>query len=93
MMNDPQSWYDAGELQRRRLISKRSKLGTRRAWAPRSATSVGTAALSGYRFGVISGLNVMLHRTGKRHDPEWERIALSVPYLFGRARDLLKGAR
>ena len=46
-------------------------------------------ALSGYRFGVISGLNVMLHRTGKRHDPEWERIALSVPSMFGRACDLL----
>ncbi|MBU6217421.1 MAG: hypothetical protein KGR17_12520, partial [Acidobacteria bacterium] len=46
-------------------------------------------ALSGYRFGVISGLNVMLHRTGKRHDPEWERIALSVPAMFGRAVDLL----
>jgi hypothetical protein len=30
-----------------------------------------------------------LHRTGKRHDPEWERIALSVPSMFGRACDLL----
>jgi hypothetical protein len=49
-------------------------------------------ARSGYRFGVISGLNVMLHRTGKRPDEEWERIALSVPALFGRAADLLTGA-
>jgi aminoglycoside phosphotransferase (APT) family kinase protein len=46
-------------------------------------------ALSGYRFGVISGLNVMLHRTGKRHDPEWEGIALSVPSMFERACELL----
>ena len=46
-------------------------------------------ALSGYRFGVISGLNVMLHRTGKRPDPEWERIAQSVPAMFGRACELL----
>ncbi len=46
-------------------------------------------ALSGYRFGVISGLNVMLHRTGKRPDPEWERIALSVPSMFTRACELL----
>jgi aminoglycoside phosphotransferase (APT) family kinase protein len=46
-------------------------------------------ALAGYRFGVISGLNVMLHRTGKRHDPEWERIALSVPRMFTRAVELL----
>jgi aminoglycoside phosphotransferase (APT) family kinase protein len=46
-------------------------------------------ALAGYRFGVISGLNVMLHRTGKRHDPEWERIALSVPAMFDRACELV----
>jgi hypothetical protein len=46
-------------------------------------------ALSGYRFGVISGLNVMLHRTGKRHDPEWDGIGLSVPSMFGRACALL----
>ena len=45
--------------------------------------------MAGYRFGVISGLNVMLHRTGKRHDPEWERIALSVPRMFTRAVELL----
>ena len=46
-------------------------------------------ALAGYRFGVISGLNVMLHRRGKRHDPEWEKIAPSVPFLFGCAKELL----
>jgi aminoglycoside phosphotransferase (APT) family kinase protein len=46
-------------------------------------------ALSAYRFGVISGLNVMLHRTGKRPDPEWENIARSVPSMFTRACQLL----
>lgn len=49
-------------------------------------------ALSGYRFGVISGLNVMLHRTGRRVDPEWDRVALSVPSMFRRACELLDGA-
>ncbi|MEW6296150.1 MAG: phosphotransferase family protein [Thermodesulfobacteriota bacterium] len=48
-------------------------------------------ALAGYRFGVISGFNVMLHRRGKRDDPEWEKIAPSVPLLFGRAKELLLG--
>jgi aminoglycoside phosphotransferase (APT) family kinase protein len=42
-------------------------------------------ALAGYRFGAISGMNVMLHRTGKRPDAEWERIALSVEAMFGTA--------
>jgi hypothetical protein len=46
-------------------------------------------ALSAYRFGAISGLNVMLHRTGKRRDPEWERIATSVSTMFERALELL----
>lgn len=46
-------------------------------------------ALAGYRFGVISGFNVMLHRRGKRHDPEWEVIAPSVSSLFSRAKALL----
>ena len=46
-------------------------------------------ALAGYRFGVISGFNIMLHRRGKRYDPEWERIASSVALLFGRAKEML----
>jgi len=31
----------------------------------------------------------MLHRRGKRHDPEWENIAPSVPFLFGRAKEMV----
>lgn len=46
-------------------------------------------ALAGYRFGAIACFNVMLHRRGKRHDPEWELIAPSVRTLFGRAREML----
>ncbi|MBI3302768.1 MAG: phosphotransferase family protein [Deltaproteobacteria bacterium] len=46
-------------------------------------------ALAGYRFGVISGFNIMLHRRGKRDDPEWENIAPSVPFLFGRAKEMI----
>lgn len=48
-------------------------------------------ALAGYRFGAIACFNVMLHRRGKRHDPEWELIAPSVKTLFGRAKELLLG--
>jgi aminoglycoside phosphotransferase (APT) family kinase protein len=47
-------------------------------------------ALAGYRFGVIACFNVMLHRSGKRPDPEWDNIAPSVPYLFRRAQELLE---
>ncbi len=46
-------------------------------------------AFSGYRFGVITVFNLMLHRRGKRHDPEWERIGLSAPRLFEHGLELL----
>lgn len=48
-------------------------------------------AMSCFIFGVISCLNVKLHRTGRRPDPMWDDIASSVPFLFGRAEALLSG--
>jgi aminoglycoside phosphotransferase (APT) family kinase protein len=46
-------------------------------------------AFAGYRFGVITAFNLMLHRRGKRPDPMWETIALSAPRLFERGLELL----
>lgn len=46
-------------------------------------------AFAGYRFGVITAFNLMLHRRGKRPDPTWEAIALSGPRLFERGLELL----
>jgi aminoglycoside phosphotransferase (APT) family kinase protein len=46
-------------------------------------------AFAGYRFGVITAFNLMLHRRGKRPDPTWEQIALSAPRLFERGLELL----
>jgi aminoglycoside phosphotransferase (APT) family kinase protein len=46
-------------------------------------------AFAGYRFGVITAFNLMLHRRGKHHDPSWEEIALSAPRLFERGRELI----
>ena len=48
-------------------------------------------ALAAYKFGVISGFNLYLHRTGKRPDESWEDTALSAPFLMRRALDLLNG--
>jgi aminoglycoside phosphotransferase (APT) family kinase protein len=93
MMNDPFSWHDGAPLA---VVPPFDSLVARYAEASGRAVTLDDVAwyraLSGYRFGVISGLNVMLHRTGKRPDPEWERIALSVPALFGRASELLAAA-
>jgi aminoglycoside phosphotransferase (APT) family kinase protein len=46
-------------------------------------------AFSAYRFGVITLFNHMLHRRGKRHDPMWEDMALSVPQMAERGLELL----
>jgi aminoglycoside phosphotransferase (APT) family kinase protein len=93
MMNDAASWVDGP---RPGQVPEFGDLVDR--YASASGRPLGLddlafyRALSGYRFGAIAGLNVMLHRSGKRPDPEWERIALSVSLLFGRAADLLEGA-
>jgi aminoglycoside phosphotransferase (APT) family kinase protein len=46
-------------------------------------------AFAGYRFGVITCFNLMLHRRGKRHDPLWEQTALSAPAMFEHGLELL----
>ncbi|HEY6356095.1 MAG TPA: phosphotransferase, partial [Burkholderiaceae bacterium] len=49
-------------------------------------------ALAGYRLGAIACLNVYLHRSGRRPDAVWERFALAIPTMFGRAAALLHDA-
>src|SRR5579872_5815565 len=46
-------------------------------------------AFAGYRIGVITVFNLMLHRRGKRDDPHWEDIALSAPTMFSHGLELL----
>jgi aminoglycoside phosphotransferase (APT) family kinase protein len=46
-------------------------------------------AFAGYRFGVITCFNLMLHRRGKRDDPHWEDVALSAPLMFEHGLELL----
>jgi aminoglycoside phosphotransferase (APT) family kinase protein len=46
-------------------------------------------ALAAYAFAVVIGLNLMLHRRGKRHDPLWEELAPSAPVLLRRAAEHL----
>jgi aminoglycoside phosphotransferase (APT) family kinase protein len=46
-------------------------------------------ALAAYKFAIISGFNLSLHRRGKRHDPAWEVTSLSMSPLLDRALELL----
>jgi len=46
-------------------------------------------AFAGYAFAVIIGLNLMLHRRGKRPDPHYETLAPTAPAMIARALDVL----
>ncbi|MDO8432129.1 MAG: phosphotransferase family protein [Candidatus Binatus sp.] len=46
-------------------------------------------SFAGYRFGVITCFNLMLHRRGKREDPQWEETALSAPRMFEHGLEML----
>ncbi|MXY53035.1 MAG: phosphotransferase family protein [Gammaproteobacteria bacterium] len=46
-------------------------------------------ALAAYKFAIITGFNLSLHRRGKRVDPSWEITRLSMPTLIDRALELL----
>ena len=46
-------------------------------------------ALAAYKFAIITGFNLSLHRRGKRVDPSWEVTALSMTPLIDRALELL----
>lgn len=46
-------------------------------------------ALAAYKFAIISGFNLDLHRRGKRVDPYWEKLAPSMETLIERALWLL----
>jgi aminoglycoside phosphotransferase (APT) family kinase protein len=88
MMTDPQSW--AANLGEFRAPDAAALVARYEETAGRGTTDVAWyQALAGYRFGVITCFNVMLHRRGKRPDPQWDVLAPSVTTLFGRARELL----
>ena len=89
--NDPAAWDDdrgVGEVmpQADELIEM-----YRSAYGDRLPDLAWFRALAAYKFAIITGFNLMLHRRGKRPDPNWEETKLSVEPLLERARDLLKG--
>lgn len=50
-------------------------------------------ALAAYRFAIIAGLNLHLHRTGRRVDAHWELLEPSIPVLIERGQQDLASAR
>jgi aminoglycoside phosphotransferase (APT) family kinase protein len=87
--NDPPAWADASE--RGRFLPQADRLIEmyRQAWRDELPDLNWFRALAAYKFAIITGFNLMLHRRGKRHDPMWETTRLSMDTLLGRAHELL----
>ncbi|HKV54110.1 MAG TPA: phosphotransferase family protein [Candidatus Binataceae bacterium] len=88
---DADSWVETAETRVRPLSPEEIfETYARAAAFPVSAGEVRWfRAFAGYRFGVITCFNLMLHRRGKRDDPHWEDIALSAPRMFERGLELI----
>jgi aminoglycoside phosphotransferase (APT) family kinase protein len=87
---DPESWHPSTERVRPLLADEILESYAASAPFPVSTADVRWfRAFAGYRFGVITCFNLMLHRRGKRDDPHWEEVALSAPRMFDRALELL----
>jgi len=90
---DEDSWIKTAE-KRVRPLSPRQIFETYARVAPFAVSEEQVRwfrAFAGYRFGVITCFNLMLHRRGKRDDPHWEDIAVSAPRMFERGLELLGG--
>jgi len=90
---DADSWVETAE-KRVRPLSPQEIIEAYARVAPFNVSAQAVRwfrAFAGYRFGVITCFNLMLHRRGKRDDPHWEDIALSAPRMFERGLELLGG--
>jgi aminoglycoside phosphotransferase (APT) family kinase protein len=59
------------------------------AWGAKLPDIAWFRALAAYKFSIIAGFNLGLHRRGKRHDPLWEITGLSIEPLLEHAAELL----
>jgi len=87
--NDPSVWADAERRceympQTEELIKMYQE-----AWGANLPDINWFRALAAYKFAIITGFNLMLHRRGKRHDPMWETTKKSMETLLQRALELL----
>ncbi len=89
MMSDPeaweQTWRPIAPVSREDIID-----AYREAGGPTLFDIDWYQALAHFRLGAIAGLNVKLHRTGRRPDPFWERFAPSIATLFASGIELAR---
>lgn len=87
--SDPEAW-PKGDGSRTMFLDPDTLIRLyREAWGGELPDLGWFRALAAYKFAIISGFNLSLHRRGKRHDPVWETTALAMEPLIDRALDLL----
>ncbi len=74
--SDPEAW--AHTQNSRMPHGDELEVWYREAYGPVEGNLNWFKALAMYKFAIISGLNLSLHRRGKRHDPHWEDIKPSM---------------
>jgi aminoglycoside phosphotransferase (APT) family kinase protein len=77
--NDPEAWAHPGAAGDG-LMPHADELEAMytEAWGEPLRDLAWFKALAVYKFAIITGFNLMLHRRGKRHDPHWEIVAQSM---------------
>jgi aminoglycoside phosphotransferase (APT) family kinase protein len=90
--NDPRAWPAPGPVARS-LMPNGDQLEQmyREAWADELPDIRWFKALAVYKFGIITGFNLMLHRRGKRHDPHWEEMTPGMKTNMEYALMMLEG--
>ena len=89
--NDPPAWDHEGAVPEGMPRAAELVAAYEAAWGAPLPSLGWFRAFAAYKFAIITGFNLGLHRRGKRHDPLWERIGRSVPSLQERALQLLTG--
>lgn len=74
--SDPEAW--AHTQNSRMPVGNELEVFYRDGYGPIEGNINWFKALAMYKFAIISGLNLSLHRRGKRHDPHWEDIKPSM---------------
>ncbi len=87
--SDPQAWATEGAVRPTFLDPETLIRLYSEAWGAPLPELNWFRALAAYKFAIITGLNLSLHRRGKRPDPLWEETKLSMTPLIDRANELL----
>ena len=87
--SDPAAWATGGAVTPVLIPADELVALYAHAWGKPLPDVAWFRALAAYKFSIITGLNLGLHRRGKRHDPLWEITGRSIVPLLERARQLL----